>query len=358
MFFQHYPHVEPGLATAPVKTMYFVLGFAGDAVLVFYVLSGFFISSAILKDHVRGRWSWKEYAISRGARLYLVLIPALLLTALWDGIGIARFDGFGRYSGAVPDMGFRTFQSTYTVQDFFGSLLFLRPGFGSDGVIWTLFCEFWFYVAFPALVCAWLAVRRKRYAEAAGFVALAWAAEWMLGSWRGGFAIWLFGFGVAVAANYLRFPNQWRRATWLLTVLAGLSFGAELVAIRVGKPMPGGAYAEVLLFAVFLYGLVQLPLPAGLIWTWMAKEGAGFSYSLYLMHAPVLLLINAMLGGSVSRRWQPDTRHMAIFLGICGAVIVYSYVLAQMTEKHTTRVRAWLRLQSLRLEGRAAGVSR
>jgi len=343
MFFQHYPQVEPRLATVPVKALYFISDFAGDAVTVFFVLSGFFISSAILRDHVRGRWSWKEYAISRGARLYLVLIPALLLTVLWDGIGIRWFDGFGRYSGGVPDMGFRSFQSTYTLKAFFGTLVFLRNGFGSDGVIWSLYCEFWFYVAFPALVCLWLALRRKRYAKAAGYVAVVWVAGLILGPYRENFAVWLFGFGVAVAANYLRFPNRRRSAAWLFTVLAGLLFSAALVATRMGKPLPGGEYTEGLLFAVFMYGLVQLPLPAGPVWAGAAKEGAGFSYSLYLMHAPVLLLIDAMAGGSASRRWQPDTWHIAIFMGICAAVIVYSYVLAQLTEKHTTEVRAWLR---------------
>ena len=46
----------------------------------FFVLSGFFISASVIKDCRAKRWSWSGYAASRCTRLYVVLLPGLLLT--------------------------------------------------------------------------------------------------------------------------------------------------------------------------------------------------------------------------------------------------------------------------------------
>src|SRR5579862_8276173 len=56
LFFVDFPELRnPSL---PLKTLYFVTGFGRLAVIVFFVLSGFLISSAILKRAVAGTWSW------------------------------------------------------------------------------------------------------------------------------------------------------------------------------------------------------------------------------------------------------------------------------------------------------------
>ena len=38
-----------------------------------------------------GVWSWRSYAIDRGCRIYLVLIPGLLLTLALDSLGLLLF---------------------------------------------------------------------------------------------------------------------------------------------------------------------------------------------------------------------------------------------------------------------------
>ncbi len=81
---------ESGAALGlPAKVLYFLSHFGHTAVMVFFVMSGFFISASILREVRTGRWSWKNYLTSRATRLYLVLIPGLLLTALWDHASLA-----------------------------------------------------------------------------------------------------------------------------------------------------------------------------------------------------------------------------------------------------------------------------
>ncbi len=98
------------------KTAVFIGGLGHSAVIVFFVLSGFFISSSIFRMLEQNKWSWKKYLVARFSRLYTVLIPALMLTWLWDVLG-------HRMLGAE-------FNSSYLQNDqgsiFFGNLFFLQ----------------------------------------------------------------------------------------------------------------------------------------------------------------------------------------------------------------------------------------
>jgi peptidoglycan/LPS O-acetylase OafA/YrhL len=80
-------------------SFYTLSSFGHDAVIVFFVLSGYFISASVFRDQTAGRWSWKRYLVNRFTRLYLVLLPALLLTALWDSLGLDFYSDNPIYSG-------------------------------------------------------------------------------------------------------------------------------------------------------------------------------------------------------------------------------------------------------------------
>jgi len=84
------------------KLFYFVTGFGREAVIIFFVLSGFFITKSIVGMVSRDEWSWHNYLINRLARLWTVLIPALLLTLMWDQLGIT-LTGSGYYAGEYLD---------------------------------------------------------------------------------------------------------------------------------------------------------------------------------------------------------------------------------------------------------------
>ncbi len=116
------------------------------AVLVFFVLSGFVI--AWVSD-TRER-SLEEYGLSRVARLYSVIIPALVLTAVLDSIGKAIDPTlYGPQWG--HDM-------AHPVIDYALSTVFLGeswtirvlPGFNVP--YWSLNYEAWYYVLFAAAI--------------------------------------------------------------------------------------------------------------------------------------------------------------------------------------------------------------
>ena len=66
---------DPGLF---VKFLYLLTGLGHQAVMVFFVLSGFLVGGSVLK--AGSKFSVPTYAISRLTRLWIVLLPALILT--------------------------------------------------------------------------------------------------------------------------------------------------------------------------------------------------------------------------------------------------------------------------------------
>jgi len=117
--------------------------FGNDAVMVFFVLSGFVIA------HVSStrESTLRDYSISRLARLYSVVLPALLLTVALDYAGT-------RLDRAVYDGWW--FQSDHPLWRIFANLFFVNElWFGSvrpfsNGPFWSMGYEAWYYVIFAA----------------------------------------------------------------------------------------------------------------------------------------------------------------------------------------------------------------
>jgi len=83
------------------RLLYLVTGLGHEAVMVFFVLSGFLISLSVFRSLQAGRWNWLAYTLSRLTRLYVVLVPALILCTLWDMCGTWLFSNAGVYMGAL-----------------------------------------------------------------------------------------------------------------------------------------------------------------------------------------------------------------------------------------------------------------
>ncbi len=84
------------------QAFYLVTGLHHQGVMVFFVLSGFFVGGALLREAKAAGCAdnvdWLKYSVTRLSRLWLVLIPALLLTLVWDRLGMA-LAGTGPYQG-------------------------------------------------------------------------------------------------------------------------------------------------------------------------------------------------------------------------------------------------------------------
>jgi peptidoglycan/LPS O-acetylase OafA/YrhL len=71
--FVDFPTLEhPGLVWS---VFYFATGFGHQAVMAFFVLSGFLVGGTVVSRTEAGQWSWSDYAITRMTRLWIVLLP-------------------------------------------------------------------------------------------------------------------------------------------------------------------------------------------------------------------------------------------------------------------------------------------
>jgi peptidoglycan/LPS O-acetylase OafA/YrhL len=315
--------------------------------MVFFVLSGFFIGWAVVGGIRSGKWSWRGYLVRRLTRLGIVLLPALILTALWDLAGMSLFGVHSAYLGGRAGDSVLTFRvlDNLTVQGFLGNLLFLQgihemPTFGSNAPLWSLSYEFWYYMLFPLMVSAYFARGRLRWALALTAALVLVLIGPTIASY---YLIWLMGVIIVLAALHLS-PRQRGLPGWVLIPASlGLLLG---VIVTQRHLLPAGEALLGVACAIFLAAIVLRAYPHDLRSRWrrpyalVARRMAGCSYTLYLVHLPVLVFLRAALGRSGP--WAPDSLHIAYGLAMLIAVCGYALVVANLTEARTDQLRRWL----------------
>ena len=170
--------------------------------MAFFVLSGYLVGSSIVRSGMRD-WSWRHYLNRRLTRLWIVLIPSLVLCALIDHIGFSAFGLHGIYgtgrntNGIIPG----PVQPQSTVADFFGNIFFLQgihvPTFGANGALWSLTYEFWYYLLFPLVML--VAFAKSSLAKTLASLAALGIVIFVGSTISLYFLIWLLGVVVYVA---------------------------------------------------------------------------------------------------------------------------------------------------------------
>src|SRR4051794_31312092 len=90
-----------GVDHGPFNRLLYALGSLGhQSVIVFFVLSGYWVGGAVLHQVRASRFSWVSYGLQRLTRLWVVIIPALVLTAILDRVGAAALTGSAIYQGS------------------------------------------------------------------------------------------------------------------------------------------------------------------------------------------------------------------------------------------------------------------
>jgi peptidoglycan/LPS O-acetylase OafA/YrhL len=341
-----------------VAGFYLIAGLGHQWVIVFFVMSGYLVGGSVVRSVSSGRWSWRGYLLTRLTRLYIVLLPALMLGGALDWTGIHEAGTESVYSG---HSGMHALE--YDVQThlhaptFLGNSLFVQtialPGmggdrvltFGSNGPLWSLSNEFWYYLAFPLLVLLLMQAGPWWERAAYGFVLLLWG--WFVGSSIALLGIpWLMG----VLIVYLpAFPARrpWTRSLAIVAALALLGGGLTLVRIwqsRVSENSMGSQIGDVLLgLVVTLLIWVTLhcataPLPS--FYVRLAQRAARSSYTLYLVHLPLVVFLKASLN---LPRMAPSWHAGLVSVGILLVVVVYAQLVFEIFEKNTAEVRNWMK---------------
>ena len=292
--------------------------------ILFFVISGFLVGGRAMRRVVAGTFDLRAYALDRATRIYVPLLPALALTAA------------SSVAGGVPVSLMEYGYHVVALQGVCVSPLHL------NGSLWTLAHETWFYVLAGA-VAVLAGPGKPGKLPAFGFAVFVLALFVPLGALF--FLCWLLG---ALAYGIVDALRPWRAALgWTAAVAAAAACVSYQVANDVvpvdpawKEWLPCVEMCEWLLglsFAVLVACLSGMA-PSSTSGQRIERAGsrlAAFSYTLYLVHYPVMgYLKNCWphLGGGYAGRFT-------VRVVVCTAVSVVMY---RLFEAHTARVRRWL----------------
>ena len=328
-----------GLHRVLLAVPYILTAAGHEAVIIFFVLSGFLIGGTIRRSVELGQWDWACYLTNRLVRLWIVLLPGLLLTLLWDKIGVALEASRPVYLGDPGHPIVGSIARTDALAVFIGNLLFVQevsvPAFGSNGPLWSLANEFWYYILFPLALLAIVPFRstRTRIITAALFTLV---GVWLRTTLLPLFPVWLLGAALLnLPRPHLNNSLRWLAAVIYLPMVFLCTHLHGTLGIVSDYILAGGT-------AALIWTLLSAsrPAPAAAGQVRFSRGLARFSYTLYVVHFPFLTLIAALL--VADRRWQPTPLHITAALGILAVTLAYAYGIASLTEFHTDRVRGWV----------------
>lgn len=337
-----YPAVRE-VAGAPLwfQGLAFASGFAHQAVLVFFVISGWLVGGSLLNRIGEPR-AIANYAVDRVTRLWTVLIPTFVLTLLFAiGIGTASPSDFN----LAPD-------NPLSALTFAGNLVGLQgivlPDFGENFPLWSLANETWYYVLFPLLAVACTARDNTlRLACGAALLALGFLLPAAI---VGYFLVWLLG----VAFSRIRIEcGTGVRWGWALLLVVGAGYyrlTGELDAFELSTL--GQDVVCSLLYLVLLSSL-QFRAPSTALVRRIGSTGkffAEFSFSLYVLHVPVIGVLHYWVRNHLGvERLSPfEPLHTALFFAMLIFLLVSAYLSYLLFESRTYRIRTAIKNGLLR----------
>lgn len=335
-------HVNNRHLIGGIPVLWRLAGFGNDAVMVFFVLSGFVI--AYVSDTKEK--TLKEYLVSRFARLYSVVAPALVLTVVLDQVGAQLDSNLYHAYDAVWSL------TDHKVWRFFANLFFVNQLWFasvnpfSNGPFWSLGYEFWYYIIFAA---ARYLERPLRYFVLAGVCLLVGPKilillpVWLLGVWA---YFWIKKNSVPRWLGWLMFIGS------ILIYVIVRNLGCQELLHQWTTDLLGPkftwkylhmsenfieSYIVGTLVAVHFVGIASLARGEGGILRALERPIrylGSFTFAIYLFHFPLLLFFAAASKNVV----QPVLQQIIVVFG----TIIVIWLLGIGTERQKGNVKRWM----------------
>lgn len=271
-----------------------------EAVIVFFLLSGFVLTLPVL---LSASFNWRSYFIARSLRLWIPVATSLFLAALW--ISLAHQDPTRASSewvkaSSTPELGLGALVR---------SLDGIKGPIHLNNPLWSLQWEFIFSYFLPVFVG--LAVLINRWLPAV--MAACWALIFIGERWDAPYLRYLpvFLAGAVFAANLPRLSRWGRRITaakngnlgWVALLVTGsllltgygVAHEASLRNQLVLAALQGFVFVGA---ALIVFVGAFSPWAVGFLESrpiqWLGK----ISFSLYLVHVPIILFISFAVGAN------------------------------------------------------------
>jgi peptidoglycan/LPS O-acetylase OafA/YrhL len=346
----------PGLKGMVDPPLYYQLlafstGFAHQAVVVFFLISGWLVGGSLL-NRIGQPGALLSYAVDRVTRLWTVLVPALCLM-LAVGIVITEAD---------PVRADFSAENPYSAATFAGNLLGLQTvlvkNFGGNYALWSLANESWYYVQFPLLLLVFMARSRLRQLGAAA--ALVLIAGALPGQITLYLALWLLG------ALFSRVRIECGNGARVALVLVGLCCSVYFRLRGSNDDLTFASFLQDLVYSLpllIILSSLQRPLllrsPVSRSVAKLAHLLSEFSFTLYVTHIPLIKLLRYLGLQEFGRGTLAVDAPMdyAVYFGMLLAVLAGAYLSYRLFEAHTFRIRRAIKNAVQRQVARPAIVS-
>lgn len=352
----HRPEIDGLRALAVLPVMLFHAGIGGFGggyvgVDVFFVISGFLITSMVVSGLRTGSFSLRDFYERRARRLLpaLFVVMAACLPAAWFLLLPGEALAFGRSMAAASAFGANML--FWRTSGYFDQAAELKPLLHT----WSLGVEEQFYIVFPLLLMLCWRLSPRRLALLLGAMALLSlaGAQWLLARqpqasfylapWRA----WELLSGALLALHCgggLHWPAASRWPAWQRD-LAG-ACGLALILLPVltytpQTPFPGLAALPPVLGTLLVLACVDGAGRVGRLLTWRPVVGIGLiSYSAYLWHQPLLAFARLSQPGAAPD-WLPP---LMVLLALGLAAVTWRLVELPWRDRHRQPSRAVWRL--------------
>ena len=306
---------------------------AVEWVVVFFVLSGFLIGGRLIEQSLKKTFDPWSFAIDRLIRIWLPLIPALVLTAIIEyycGVPIRWVEMLGNVAGLQG---------------------VICDNFANNVPLWSLSYEIWFYVL-GGCVALIVAKPGKSFLPFIGtavcFVIFTRLSATLLNCWLlGAVSSFLIARQKGIVSGSLG----------LFLVLLGVAscqFQASSVSIEERslhflKWLPPTNMALLILSCGLGLVIADICLrqPHSVLTIQVERLGthlAAFSYTMYLTHYPLLNLWNHFIP---ERSLRFDVASCLIFVSKLLSCLLAGWLIYLPFEAQTSKVKSWFRRQSM-----------
>lgn len=321
------------------KIFYFITSLGHESVIVFFVLSGFLITMSVENQFHSGRFNLKKYTSDRLSRLWTVLIPALAITAALD-IATFHFTKSSFYLGEFKFLNSGpTGHAEWGLSTLMGNIFFtqgvLVHVYGSNTPLWSLACEFWYYVIFPVVFIA----TRRFASHRVVLIALSAIVISVIGYYVNNailkyYIVWIFGylsFIFSKGDNNSKIENKLKVLLPILITLIILIFYFKYKNEYL-KDLSLG-----LILSMVMNMSSNITMSAHL--KSISEFTSKISYSLYLVHFPLLASLFAFICFGKRRPLEDGLVYFTILtvISLLAGVLVYAAF-----ESKTPVVKGWI----------------
>jgi peptidoglycan/LPS O-acetylase OafA/YrhL len=299
------------------------------SVNIFFILSGYLITYSILGNISRnGFFKWSDFLISRIARIYPPFIASILLSVLLYWI-IFYFNLHGKYS-------FRLASDLFVIREIFSLAyreilegLLMRGGLLMvNGALWSLYVEVKIYVV-VMLVAILIKGRVGWLAKLISAIALYYVGRQLLSS---SVFVMIWGLGGVFSVMHYRkiaWPGSYANGLFILTFAVSLYYAFTPDVFMQNNNTLNGFIATVAL-SLLLTGIIFV-WQTGMGFLHLFHSAADYSYTLYVVHFPLLLFAFSLTHEAISENFRVE-KLLAVCVLVFVIIVYAAYWIARYFE--------------------------